>query len=149
MLLLKLLDTVPFFWQFSDDEKRIITENDSFFESFEDGDFIIRENDADTSLLVLIKGEVAVTKEPHPKQVLTTMGPGAMFGEISFLTSQPRTSNVIAQGQAIVFKMDQHSMELLEPQLQNKIKDQLIEVLVKRLVKMNDKLIAIAEILNN
>ncbi|MBF0588365.1 MAG: cyclic nucleotide-binding domain-containing protein [Magnetococcales bacterium] len=138
-VLLKLMDQVPFFWQFTADEKEVFVENDSFFESYQDGAFIIDEGSTDSSLCVLVRGDVKVTKKPHINHALTTMQAGAMFGEISFLTGQERTSNVIAKGPVTVFKIDRQSMQQLSLSVQNKIKDQLIEVLVSRLEKMNEK----------
>ncbi|MBF0620354.1 MAG: cyclic nucleotide-binding domain-containing protein [Magnetococcales bacterium] len=143
MLILKLIDQIPFFWQLTEEERKIlVAEEDTFFATYQPEEVLIREDDeSDTSLLILMNGEVNITKNKFPDRVIATVGPGAILGEISFLTARPRTTNVSAKTVVIAFKLDGATMRQMDLGLQNKIKDQLIEVLVKRLDEMNDSML--------
>lgn len=137
MVILKLIDKIPFFSTFSQEDKVLLAESGGFFESYTEGDFIIRENSKDDSLLVIIKGSVSVTKNSHPERPLAILKQGAVFGEISFLTRRHRSTNVIANEQTICFVMNRDTMEKMGPTLQIRFRDQLIDILVKRLDAMN------------
>ena len=62
-----------------------------------EGDQIIRKGDRDNSLYVLLKGLADVHGNKQSSRPVATIGPGDTFGEIGFLTSVPRTANVIAR----------------------------------------------------
>ncbi|HAT51240.1 MAG: cyclic nucleotide-binding domain-containing protein [Nitrospirae bacterium] len=134
----KLLDHIHFFKIFSLEEKRLILESESYFESFEPGDVIIEEGAEESNLYIIIKGEAKVTKSSHPENVLATLGGGTVMGELSFLTKRPRSSNVVAVGKVVCFSLNAESMLQLDSAMQHKIKDQLIEVLIGRLDEMNN-----------
>ncbi|MGN7613221.1 cyclic nucleotide-binding domain-containing protein [Magnetococcales bacterium HHB-1] len=143
MVILKLIEKIPFFWEFTQEEKAsLVAQQDTFFANFKKGDYLIREESSESALYILIRGSVNVTKNQLPEVVIATLKPGAVFGEISFLTKQPRTTNVIANEDITVFTISGHKeMRTLDLSLQNKIKDQLINILVKRLDAMNSTLI--------
>jgi CRP-like cAMP-binding protein len=58
---------------------------------------------------------------------------GALFGEVSFLTKTPRTTNIFAKSNTRVLKLDQ--------KLFDKLKDKFIAVLVNRISEMNTSLV--------
>lgn len=144
MLYLALLDQVPFFWDFTAEEKAIIASNENFFAAFSDNDVLITEGDEeDDALFILIKGTVVVTTNAIPDQVLVSLEAGAVMGEISYLTRRKRATNIVAKGDVIAFRINREILVLenLDSQLINKINTQLIEILVKRLEETN-KLLA-------
>ncbi|MBF0437916.1 MAG: cyclic nucleotide-binding domain-containing protein [Magnetococcales bacterium] len=142
MLIQTLLKEIPFFWDFSEGECTALTTAESFFITYQDGEYLITEGDADENLFVILKGEANVVGSSEPDQVIATLQPGAVVGEVSFLTKRKRTTNIIASGEVIVFRIDSYSMnrERLDLALQTKIKNQLIEILVQRLEATNKAL---------
>ncbi|MBF0283377.1 MAG: cyclic nucleotide-binding domain-containing protein [Magnetococcales bacterium] len=144
MVLLKLLEKIPFFHDFTSEELTRFIEGDSFFANYHRGDHIIREGGVDHALFILIKGAAVVTKENKPEMLIASLKPGTTFGEISFLTHQARTTNVIASEECTVFRLDGKMLAKMDLSIQNKIKDQLITVLVKRLDEMNMTLVRLA-----
>lgn len=133
----QLIDSVPFFGGFSEDEKRIIINSDSYFESFEAEDRIIEEGSRDSVLYIIIKGKAVVTKNSHPDRIIATLEAGTVMGELSFLTNRPRSTNVTATTKVVCFTLNSETMKLLDSSMQHKIKDQLIDILVRRLDEMN------------
>ncbi|MBF0435426.1 MAG: cyclic nucleotide-binding domain-containing protein [Magnetococcales bacterium] len=133
----KLLDTISFFSIFSKEEKQLILDSESYFESFEPGEKIIEEGSTDSNLYILIKGKARVSKRDHPEHVLAVLGGGTVMGELSFLTRRPRSSDVTATEKVVCFTLNSETMAQLQSSMQHKIKDQLIEVLIGRLDDMN------------
>ena len=142
MVIYKLLEQIPFFWNFTPEEKERIVEGDSFFESFEEGDYLIHEGAEDATLFIIIKGSVIVTKNSHPDRIMTTLGAGTVMGELAFLSQRPRSTNVIAEEKTVCFVMDNSTMESMDPVFQLRIKNQLIEILIRRLDEVNTTLMA-------
>ena len=62
---------------------------------------------------------------------------GAVFGEIAYVAKRKRTTSVIADGDVIALKIDTKNIDALKPAISTKLKDNLIEILVKRLETMN------------
>lgn len=62
---------------------------------FEAGTTLIHENDISRKLFILKKGRVRVFKKyMGGKITLATLGPGEIFGELSFFDSKPRSASV-------------------------------------------------------
>ncbi|MBF0155178.1 MAG: cyclic nucleotide-binding domain-containing protein [Magnetococcales bacterium] len=139
-----LLDKLPFFSTFTDAEKTKLLKMDCYFATFAPGEYLMREGVVDNNaLFVLLKGRAQVTKNSNPKTVIATLERGMVVGEISFLTNQARTSNVMATEPMLCFTINNQTMEELTFQLQHKIKDRLILLLVNRLQSKDKELLAL------
>ena len=81
---------------------------------FDDGEKLVREGEAGSSLYVVARGEVQVAKsgtDLGTTQIsLATLGEGDYFGEMSLLTGAPRTASVIALGAVEVFVLDRAAL---------------------------------------
>ena len=141
MVVAKLLDEIPFFQAMTDREKLRIVEGQSFFEGYEPGEFIIKEGERNDALYVVIKGTALVTKRAHPEHVIATLQPGAIFGELSFLTGRPRSTNIVTSEKLICFVMNSAAFNRMDVGFQLKVKDELIKILVARLDDMNAALL--------
>ena len=69
-----------------------------------DGEVIVREGDAGTSMCIIQKGCVVVTVGPDHKQV-ARIEAGGYFGEMSLLTGAPRSATVTASGDCDVLEI--------------------------------------------
>ncbi len=136
-LVLNLMDKLSFFGQFTRDEKTELAGFEHIVVRFELGEKIILQGDEDTSLFVLLKGEAEVAKKEAPGMILARLLPGAVLGEISFISKKPRASTVSATNDSMVLKMDQEMMEKVGPAVREKIKTYLLNLLIKRLDNMN------------
>ncbi|MBF0368163.1 MAG: cyclic nucleotide-binding domain-containing protein [Magnetococcales bacterium] len=139
MVILELLEQIPFFWDMTEEEKKLILKDDSFFSVYQPGDYIIKEGPEETyPLYVMVTGDVKVTKNcAEGEKELIQLTAGAVIGEMSFLVSRPRATNVIAINQVTVFRIDDKTLVKMPCDTQIKIKDKLIEILIKRLDDMN------------
>lgn len=128
-----VLQKIPFFRGFMPDEReRLANEQDSFVVA-RPNEMIVLKGSMDRSFYILLSGVVEVMdiKGQTPIFELT---PGEFFGEISFLSETPRTSDVRAQEICILMRIDQQLMGKLRAEMREKIKDQLIDKLVNRIL---------------
>lgn len=136
--LFDLLGDIEFFQQFSSYEKKRVAGNRASFGSYTAGQRLIREGDTDTSFFIILSGEVTVVKQGTP---IINLGKGDFFGEMAFLTNEPRgTSVVAADDDVIALRVDQGLMVKLSADIREKIKDQIINKLIERLNKTTERL---------
>lgn len=126
------IDRIPFFGQFSTDEKRRITAFNTSFHTYPVDTYVIHEGDMDTAFFILIDGAVTVIKG---KTEIVDLGPGEFFGDMAFLTSMPRTTGVRSKSDILVLRVDQDLLKRLGPEIREKIKDRFIRTLSERLVQ--------------
>ncbi len=136
-LILNLMDKLSFFGQFTREEKADLAGFENCVVKVELGEKIIRQGDTDTSLFVLLKGEAEVTKSEAPGKTIAKLMPGAVFGEISFVSKKPRASTVTATSEGLVLKLDHEIMDKAGASVRDKVKTYLLNLLIKRLDNMN------------
>jgi CRP-like cAMP-binding protein len=128
-----VLQKIPFFRDFLPDEReRLANEQDSFVIA-RPKEMIVVKDSNEKAFYILLSGTVEVL-DSSGEEVLLTLSPGEFFGEISFLTDTPRTSSVRAQDICILMRIDQQLMARVKAEMREKIKDQLIAKLVKRIL---------------
>jgi len=136
--ILDIMGRIEFFDEFTDIEKRRLAGFHTHFFVFEPGEYLIREGNSDSDFFVLLAGMVDVTVG-QPEKPVSALEPGEIFGEMSFLTGAARTTNVRAREMVITVRVDHTMMGRLPVALREKIKDQIIAKLVRRLDRMNRK----------
>ncbi|MBF0434823.1 MAG: cyclic nucleotide-binding domain-containing protein [Magnetococcales bacterium] len=142
MSLMGFMEQIAFFEGFTNDEKAIFVQNEDFFVTVSPAELLIKEGpDADDSFFIILDGQVAITKNDLPGRVLSTLGAGAILGEMTFLTGHARSTNVVAEEGVTAFKINQKTMNRLDAPMQVKILRQLTGVLVERLDKLTSDLV--------
>ena len=102
------------------------------------GEAIVRENDTDTALYVLLRGVARVHREAHD---LYTLTPGDCFGEMAFLLSRPRAATITADGPGVMaLRVPQGSLERLTAESQARFYRAFSETLVQRLAQANRRM---------
>jgi cAMP-dependent protein kinase regulator len=82
--------------------------------AFKKDDTIVREGEQGDSLYVVKSGTVRVVTKVKNKEVrLATLGERDFFGEVSFLTSRPRTADVVADGPAEILELKRADLQEL------------------------------------
>ena len=71
---------------------------------------LVRENGPGDGLFIIVRGQVKVQLQNN---VLDTIGPGSVIGEMAVLTGMPRTATVIAVSPVIVMWMSTRKMKAL------------------------------------
>ncbi|MEO5364334.1 MAG: cyclic nucleotide-binding domain-containing protein [Magnetococcus sp. DMHC-8] len=136
--LVELLEKIPFFAEFSSYEKKRVAGNNTAFKSYRAGAKVIKEGDTDTSFFIILSGTVSVVKQGA---TIINLGQGEFFGEMAFLTNEPRNTSVVAFDDSVVaLQVDQELMKRLSADIREKIKDQIITKLIERLNKTTERL---------
>ena len=134
----ELIDKLSFFDPFTEKEKRFLSTLKSQIYKYLPSDVIIEEGETDYSFFILLKGVVAIVKNNPNQVIITKLKAGAIFGEIAYVAKRKRTTSVIADGDAIALKIETKNIDALDPEIPTKLKENLIEILVKRLEAMNE-----------
>ena len=133
----KTLRYLAFFKDFSDEQ---ITEvvNASEWKDFEKGTVIVTEGEPETSFYVIAKGGVEVVKND---KVVGLMKQGDCFGEIAFLTHQPRNATIMARTEVSLMSVSASLMEQASTETQVRYYRIFLENLISRLSQATDKLV--------
>ena len=140
---LKLTDNIDFFKEFTREEKSEMASLYCNVLMFRTGNYIIKQGDVDQALFVLLSGIARVTKrcltdsEGPGEALLAKLKTGDLFGEISLMTSRPRATSVVAEGDVIALKFEGKMLDKRNPIIANKVRVRLIELLAKRLEEAN------------
>ena len=153
--ILEFIERLPFFQEFSDEEKSKLVNTKGIFEKYKVGDIIISEGDTGSALFVVLTGTIEIVKsavanvkdghislqEPE-KITIAELKAGSIFGEVSLISNRPRNTSAVADSsQVVVMKISKEVIEGFNLSIQKKFQTQLIQILVQRLDDMNTKYI--------
>ncbi len=126
----EILGKVAFFQRFSKDELKILLAHGPELVAYRDQEWVLMEGDQeDKSLYVVLNGSLTVFAGKTP---VAEMGAGQCFGEMAFLTGSPRTGSIRADSKTVLFRLERRSMNRLPVTAREKIKDNLITLLIRR-----------------
>ena len=96
-------------------EERDAVVRDMVHEEHAEGDIVITEGEAGSSLYVVAEGLMKVyTRGPRGESVLlATLGEGEFFGEVSVLTGKPRTATITASTQSELLRLDKEKLDAI------------------------------------
>ncbi|MBT5831835.1 MAG: cyclic nucleotide-binding domain-containing protein [Candidatus Latescibacteria bacterium] len=115
--------------------------------SFEDLQPIVNEGDAGDALYVIASGTVRVEKTTLDQQqeVLTSLGDGECFGELSLVDQEPRSATVRAfGGVAEVYEFSQGALDEFfdaHPNLHRKILQNVAKITAQRVRRLDETLV--------
>lgn len=130
---------IPFFSTLAETERNKLVDT-AAIHVLNDGEIIIREGDPGRSIFVILDGQIRVfTRDHHGKELkLAVLGVSQFFGEMSFLSGNPRSSSVAAVDSCLLIELSFSSMRNLlrqHPQL----KGTLLEYYNDRLQDSQEK----------
>ena len=144
--LLHRINQVSFFDGFSHIEKGKLLEKVEMFKKYEKkGLTIFSEGAKGESMYVVLEGVIGITrltfKRAKKKRVtLAKLKKGSVFGEISLLSKQNRTTGAITDSSlVIVMVIDKKTLESFDLGIQKLFHTQMISTLIRRLDGMNEK----------
>ena len=99
--------------------------------AFTRGETILRHGDVGSSMFVVHRGEVSIrlVQEQHIEEV-ARLGEGDVFGEISLLTGEARTADVVATTDVVVLEISKSSLQPLiegSPELAHELGRRVME----------------------
>ena len=109
-----LLSKIPIFMSLKNTEIQHLSDNCNRV-SFNSGDLIIKQDDPGNSLFVIADGVVGVHLNQKNKDMIlvSKLGVGDFFGEMSLVTGEPRTANVIAESPTVTLVVEKEIIKKL------------------------------------
>jgi CRP/FNR family transcriptional regulator, cyclic AMP receptor protein len=144
---INLLRTINLFEGLSDDELERIFKL-AKIRSYPAKSLILEEGQRGGALHIIVKGKVRVTKQIEGKKdkVITSLGPQAIFGEMSLFDNLPYSASVTASEETRCMVIPKASLDVLmgnDLELAHKLLRQIITILSQRLRNMNEELVAL------
>ena len=144
--LLHRINQVSFFDGFSHIEKGKLLEKVGMFKKYEKkGLTIFSEGAKGESMYVVLEGVIGITRltfkhDKEKRVTLAKLKKGSVFGEISLLSNQNRTTGAITDSSlVIVMVIDKKTLESFDLGIQKLFHTQMILTLIRRLDGMNEK----------
>ena len=144
--LLHRINQVSFFDGFSHIEKGKLLEKIKMFKKYEKkGSTIFSEGAKGESMYVVLEGVIGITRltfkhDKEKRVTLAKLKKGSVFGEISLLSNQNRTTGAITDSSlVIVMVIDKKTLESFDLGIQKLFHTQMISTLIRRLDGMNEK----------
>ena len=144
--LLHRINQVSFFDGFSHIEKGKLLEKVEMFKKYEKkGWTIFSEGDKGESMYVVLEGVIGITRlafkrDKEKRVTLAKLKKGSVFGEISLLSNQNRTTGATTDSSlVIVMVIDKKTLESFDLGIQKLFHTQMILTLIRRLDGMNEK----------
>ena len=82
--------------------------------SYASGQHIFDEGDPSEVVLIIQSGEVQITRpQPGGRRLLARLGPGDLFGEMSVVVGEPRTTRATAIGEVRLLEVDAETLEAM------------------------------------
>ena len=146
--LMKCINQITFFDGFSNAEKEILIERSGIFKKYEKiGGTLFSDGSKGESMFIILEGVVDITRTNFKGDmvkpfVLAKLKKGSVFGEISLLGNQARTTGAsTASSPVIVMEIDKKTLESFDLGIQKLFHKEMILILIRRLDEMNKKLI--------
>ena len=144
--LLHRINQVSFFDGFSHIEKGKLLEKVEMFKKYEKkGLTIFSEGAKGESMYVVLEGVIGITRltfkhDKEKRVTLAKLKKGSVFGEISLLSNQNRTTGATTDSSlVIVMVIDKKTLESFDLGIQKLFHTQMISTLIRRLDGMNEK----------
>ena len=144
--LLHRINQVSFFDGFSHIEKGKLLEKIKMFKKYEKkGLTIFSEGAKGESMYVVLEGVIGITRltfkhDKEKRVTLAKLKKGSVFGEISLLSNQNRTTGAITDSSlVIVMVIDKKTLESFDLGIQKLFHTQMISTLIRTLDGMNEK----------
>ena len=110
-------------------------------EEYEDGDFIIRQNNNDSDFFKLVIGAVSVVKDG--KKIAEITEPGEYFGEMSAISGEPRSASITSKGRAKVKRFPGDKLQEVIQKYPD-VANHLFKTVVNRLGQANNIIVKLA-----
>ncbi len=138
--LLKMMDNIGFFRDMNKEEREKLLSFEDHWMDVPSQQKILKEGEVDAGFFVLMKGTLSITRTFPTEVHLAQLVPGAIFGEVTLRSQRVRNSNVMADVDCMIFRVDNQLVGQLNLELLVKVKDQIVELLISRLDEVNFRL---------
>lgn len=127
---------LKFFKDFNDEQITEVVDASEWLD-FNKGEIILAEGEIETAFYIITKGGVEVRKK---RSVIGTMHQGDCFGEIAFITKEPRQASIFARTDVSLMMVSGSLLDKATVETQLRYYRVFLENLIARLSSANQKL---------
>ncbi|MBU1237935.1 MAG: cyclic nucleotide-binding domain-containing protein [Gammaproteobacteria bacterium] len=143
--ILQLIDQIPFFGGFSDQEIQALTGYMGCYGAPRKAR-LLTEGQTDSHMLLLLTGRAAVLKNDSQgvEKIVAEAGPGTTLGEMSMIDVSPRSASCVTTEPtdfAVLTRGSLNEIFINSPRLGNKLLLVLLQLTMRRLREANDRLL--------
>jgi CRP-like cAMP-binding protein len=145
--LLKLVNQISFFNDFTNADKEKLVACNGIFKKYERiGYTLFSDGGKGESMFVILEGVIDITRadlkgDKEKRFILAKLKKGSVFGEISLLGNQKRTTGAsTASSPVVLMEIDKNTIESFDIGMRELFYKQMILILIRRLDEMNKKL---------
>jgi CRP-like cAMP-binding protein len=145
--LIKCINQIPFFDEFTNEDKEKLVERSGIFKRYEKiGYTLFTDGGKGESMFVILEGVVNIIRanlkgNKEKPFVLAKLKKGSVFGEISLLGNNRRTTGAITESSlVIVMEIDKKTIESFDVSMRELFYKQMVLILIRRLDEMNKRL---------
>ncbi|HIJ85200.1 MAG TPA: cyclic nucleotide-binding domain-containing protein, partial [Magnetococcales bacterium] len=131
MAIAKFVDENPVFSKLTKYHKVSLTVLLETLESYDAGEVIIKENSLHNGIYFIVEGSVYITVSKNDV-ILAELSSGDLFGEISTFGKKTTSANVIAKDKVKIVRISADDLSVMSVEIREKLKDIILEQLVKR-----------------
>jgi CRP-like cAMP-binding protein len=146
--LMKYINEISFFDELTNKDKNTLVETAGIIKKYEKKGFaIFNDGGKGSSMFVILEGVINITRKniqgvKEKPVVLAKLKKGSIFGEISLLSNQRRTTSAITESSlVIVMEINKKTLESFDLSMREVFHKEMISILVRRLDDMNKRLI--------
>ncbi|MBU0484456.1 MAG: type IV-A pilus assembly ATPase PilB [Proteobacteria bacterium] len=111
-------------------------------ENYENGDYIVRQDNKDIDFFKLVNGALSVVRDG--KKIAELTQPGDYFGEMSAISGEPRSASIVSKGRSTVKRFPGDKiMELIEKHPD--VSKHLFQTAISRLGMANNMIVKLAD----
>jgi len=112
-------------------------------ETYKAGDVIFKEGSHGTAVYLLGAGKVEISKTVQDRKIVVEiLGPGDIFGEMSYIDHSPRSATAIALEDTVLELIDKNFLDKEFNQIDSDFRE-IITTLVRRLRKTTQRLVSL------
>ena len=108
----KMLSNIDLFKMLSEDDNQYILER-LLKQVYLQGETVVNQGDPGSSFYLVVKGRLEVLRNTQDGKnvLLTELGPGQFFGELSLLTGEPRTATVRSASDSELLRLEKEDFQ--------------------------------------
>jgi CRP-like cAMP-binding protein len=146
--LMKYINEISFFDGFSDKDKNRLVQTVGIIKKYDKrGYTIFNDGGKGASMFVILEGVINIVRaniqgDREKRVILAKLKKGSVFGEISLLSNQRRTTGAITESSlVIVMEINKETLEGFDLSMRELFHKEMISILIRRLDDMNKRFI--------
>lgn len=140
--LLEFLNRISLFKALEPGERKLVADIPNLIVLIEAENSFIKKDQFDSDFYIILNGEADITVD---KQHIAVAKAGQFIGEVGFICNEARSATVTAKTDIIAMRITRDLFDQLPLKVRESVKQRIINGLVERVSKQNNRIITLEE----